>query len=898
MNFPISPWFTAGQILFDLYGSGTDNILSITPAPQGIWRLTFDEKAGRSMGSMLITTSVLAETAAIFPNLLSGKPPQLAANENPRILAQFFTLLNEQGRTDTEVQLNNLGQRSIGQNRDASIWMWLARKFFSDITPEGLTLQKNAKNGLFSLQAHAPDHKRPVFDLFIPRAKTPDMIDGLLSQGISRKLPIAQAFTSIHYNDESSTLILAPMLRLADGRVLARESIENQRYGRYYFLPDEGFLPVQEQKKEHTPLENCYKGSLIPLSDVPNFIKNSRPALLAEGNEIDQALINFTIKDLPDALKLSSFSMDDDWCYLAGNYGLGNQNISLHELIRARQGGMKYIAGKNGWLKLTESPLDWFHNLNPDRLLNDKDGNPAGIRLSRQELLKLTAFIPSVALDSARQEDQSALNRLINIETWQTYDNLPGVPEHLRDYQRNGLAWLFHLYHNRLGGVLADDMGLGKTHQALALLSVIQHYTGSKKRFLIVCPASVVTHWVEKIRNFYPDLDWYVHHGSNRDLQKSEEASLLITTYGIARRDIEELAKCHFEAVILDEIQQAKNKKTDVYNAAIRLPGRVVIGLTGTPLENSVDDLKALFDICLPGFLGSDTAFNKRFVDPIEQDDHQERKETLSRLLHPFLLRRTREQVLKELPDVIEDIRTCTLSDDQVKLYREMIASRGRPLLNQVQDLAKPGKLPYIRLLAVINYLKQICDHPCLVEGCTDRNKYASGKWDLFVELLDECLDSSIKVVVFSHYTSMLDIMESYYQERGIPYCNLRGTMPIRKRREMIDLFNNDPAYRIFSASLLAGGVGVDLTAAQAVIHYDRWWNAAREDQATARVHRMGQKHVVQVFKLVTTGTLEDKINTIIEKKRSMANKLIREDDATIIKRLSREELIELLRWE
>ena len=210
------------------------------------------------------------------------------------------------------------------------------------------------------------------------------------------------------------------------------------------------------------------------------------------------------------------------------------------------------------------------------------------------------------------------------------------------------------------------------------------------------------------------------------------------------------------------------------------------------------------------------------------------------------------------------------------------------------KDKDKPV-LPYMELLAVINYLKQICDHPCLVKNSRDHSLYKSGKWDLFVELLDECLEAKIKVVIFSHYTRMLDIIEDFLAERKISFCGLRGDMPMGKRHEMINKFNNDPSCQVFSASLLAGGVGVDLTAAQAVIHYDRWWNAAREDQATARVHRMGQKNVVQVFKLITVGTLEEKINRIISKKRALADHLVKEDDNSIIKRLSREELLDLL---
>jgi SNF2 family DNA or RNA helicase len=332
-----------------------------------------------------------------------------------------------------------------------------------------------------------------------------------------------------------------------------------------------------------------------------------------------------------------------------------------------------------------------------------------------------------------------------------------------------------------------------------------------------------------------------------------------------------------------------------VHRAAARLKSQVVIGLTGTPLENSVYDLKAIFDICLPGYLGSDRDFKNRYADPIANTADPASRQALTRLINPFILRRTREQVLPELPEVIEDFRTCQLSDDQITLYRELINGHHQALAADADPESGKTEPRYMELLAIINYLKQVCNHPCLIKKCQDVERYRSGKWDLFVELLDECLDAGMKVVVFSHYTSMLDLIEKYLLKRGISYRGLRGEMPMAQRHRMIRQFNSDRSCLVFTASLLTGGIGVDLTAAQAVIHYDRWWNAAREDQATARVHRMGQKHVVQVFKLITVGTLEEKINQLIARKKDLASEMIRKDDAAIIKRLSREELLDLL---
>ena len=371
---------------------------------------------------------------------------------------------------------------------------------------------------------------------------------------------------------------------------------------------------------------------------------------------------------------------------------------------------------------------------------------------------------------------------------------------------------------------------------------------------------------------------------------------MILTTYGLMRQDIELIRNREFHLLILDEIQNLKNKQTATYQAASQVRAEVAYGLTGTPIENSLADLKAICDLCIPGLLGSDATFQKVYVAPVEGGGDKGRVESLKRMLRPFMLRRLKGQVLTELPEVIEDVRSCALSDDQVALYRQVIDGEGHALLSSLAG--SPGTvIPYLRFLAVIQELKQICNHPCQLLGNTDYQQYRSGKWDLFVEILSECLDAGLKVVVFSQYTRMLDVVEAYLRTEGIPHTGIRGTMTPDARRRMIERFNQDEATRVFCASLLAGGTGIDLTAAQAVIHYDRWWNAAREEQATSRVHRLGQKQAVQVFKFISQGTLEEKIHRLINRKKELADDIVQADDDSFTKRLSREDLAELLHW-
>jgi SNF2 family DNA or RNA helicase len=313
----------------------------------------------------------------------------------------------------------------------------------------------------------------------------------------------------------------------------------------------------------------------------------------------------------------------------------------------------------------------------------------------------------------------------------------------------------------------------------------------------------------------------------------------------------------------------------------------VKLGLTGTPVENSVSDLKALFDLVLPGYLGSRADFDRSYVERAEAGLRD-----LRRLTAPFTLRRLKSDVLSELPEKIEDVRTCALSEDQVTLYREAIDARAAPLVERLR--ARGERPPYLHVFALLTLLKRICDHPALALGRLDEHaRYASGKWDLFQELLQESLDSGKKVVVFTQFLGMIDLFERHLSSRGISFVSLTGAS--RDRGEIVRSFNEEEDVRVFLGSLKAGGTGIDLTSASVVIHYDRWWNAAREDQATDRVYRLGQNKAVSVLKLTTEGTLEEKISAIIESKRRLMEDVVQVDDPRERKVFTREELIHLL---
>jgi SNF2 family DNA or RNA helicase len=388
-----------------------------------------------------------------------------------------------------------------------------------------------------------------------------------------------------------------------------------------------------------------------------------------------------------------------------------------------------------------------------------------------------------------------------------------------------------------------------------------------------------------------------LHHGASRlALPDREPGDVVLTSYGVLRNvlldDADALRQIVFAVVVFDEIQTLKNQDTLAHRAAAVLRADMRLGLTGTPIENTLLELANLLDLVLPGYLGNGAALRRRLAGAPGGEPSHEAVGELRRAVAPVVLRRLKSAVLEELPEKIEDVRTCDLSEEQAEQYRTALARRGGDLLAALERESEP--LPYLHVFGLLNLLKQICDHPALPLGRVESyGAHRSGKWDLFVELLAESLDSGQKVVVFTQYLGMIEIMERHLGGLDVPHATLTGRS--RDRGAIVDRFNHDPACRVFLGSLKAGGTGIDLQAGSVVIHYDQWWNAAREDQATDRVHRIGQRRTVQVIKLLTEGTLEEKIAEIVERKRRLLAGAVAADDPTLAKVFTRAELIELL---
>jgi len=463
----------------------------------------------------------------------------------------------------------------------------------------------------------------------------------------------------------------------------------------------------------------------------------------------------------------------------------------------------------------------------------------------------------------------------------------------LRPYQKEGVAWLLFLRRNGFGGILADEMGLGKTLQTLSYVQATQaERTGANRASLIVCPTSLVFNWVLEAQKFTPGLKVLSLTGPARSELFAEipKHDLIVTSYGLIRRDAELYQEIEFDTVILDEAHHIKNRQTQNAQAVktIRSAHRLV--LTGTPLENSVLDLWSIFDFLMPGYLGSAQDFRERYEIPITREKSGEAQSRLARRLKPFILRRLKREVVKDLPEKLEQVSFCELTPDQQQVYAQVLEGSRKEVMEAVgtEGLARSRMV----ILTALLRLRQVCCDLRLLKLEGTNPATASGKLDLFSELLEEVLDGGHRVLVFSQFVSMLSLIRERFNADNLPYCYLDGSTT--NRAEVVSRFQSDASIPVFLISLKAGGVGLNLTGADTVIHFDPWWNPAVEAQATDRAHRIGQTRVVTSYKLIARDTVEEKILKLQSRKREIIEATLSGEES-FTERLEWDEIQELL---
>lgn len=497
-----------------------------------------------------------------------------------------------------------------------------------------------------------------------------------------------------------------------------------------------------------------------------------------------------------------------------------------------------------------------------------------------------------IQADEAWNRRVAEQNRQVPLERVRIVPELEGI---LRPYQKEGVTWLRYLETCGFCGILADEMGLGKTVQTLAWL---QMERGSKSAqgapALIVCPTSLVENWADEAKKFTPDLKIHLFSGATRrkTIDRFDEVDVVITSYALLRRDIHLYEDRRFSVAVLDEAQHIKNHSTQNAKAAKRVRAAHRLVLTGTPIENSITDLWSIVDFLMPKYLGNHRQFRESYELPLQSpgpaaDIVQQR---LKRKVHPFMLRRLKKDVVKELPPKIEKIASCSMSTDQRRVYDQLLSNSRNHVYGLVAE--KGFKQSRFEIFKTLTRLRQACCHLELLKMPGIKCDAPSGKLELFHELLDEAIDGGNRILVFSQFVSMLKILQRELEARDIPYCYLDGST--RERMKEVNRFNNTDSIPVFLISLKAGGTGLNLTGADTVIHYDPWWNPAVEDQATDRAHRIGQERTVYSMKLITRDSVEEKVLALQRRKKLLISATLSADD-TVLEKLSWDDVQELL---
>lgn len=582
-------------------------------------------------------------------------------------------------------------------------------------------------------------------------------------------------------------------------------------------------------------------------------------------------------------------SLEGDMLELTIDSG-GLSEEELVELLKNYRLKKKFYRLKNGeFIKIEETSLAVFSEA------------AEGLKLSAAELMQEKITVPAYramylehvlsdgGIDFKRSKDFRSLIRACK----NTGDSDFEVPESLmgilRGYQKTGYRWLRTLSQYGFGGILADEMGLGKTIQIIALLLSVKEEL--LKPALIICPASLVYNWENELHRFAPELSVLTISGSAEEreliLKNADKAQVWITSYDLLKRDLEQYQKIEFSYQIIDEAQVIKNHSTQSAKAVKALRAEHRFALTGTPIENRLSELWSIFDYLMPGYLYPYAYFREELEIPIVKDEDEQAARRLRRLMKPFVLRRLKQDVLKELPEKLETVVYSRMETGQKQLYAAYASKVRAELSQKTPEEYREGKM---QILAALMRLRQLCCHPAL---CYDNYEGGSAKLNTCMELMEEGLEAGHRFLLFSQFTTMLERIKLELEKKGVPYFMLTGSTPKQDRVLMAERFNEGEG-GVFLISLKAGGTGLNLTGADMVIHYDPWWNLAAQNQATDRAHRIGQKNKVTVWKLVAKGTIEENIIRLQESKHKLAEQILGGGEGGLAS-LTQEEILALL---
>lgn len=666
-------------------------------------------------------------------------------------------------------------------------------------------------------------------------------------------------------------------------------------------LLPEGVILVRNIEKESqilTTLENAHctvepsqQFLILPDEDqLYDFVETHLPKL--------QALANLYYSEDFKSLQIrvpqnvqSAIRLNENSNMLEFSFNIDTiDKKELPHILKSIQEKKKYYRLKDGsFLQLDQQELLDVSTVIEQLHLKTKDFSKDVIELPKYRALFIDTLLAEKNLSSFTTHDGfKKLVQDIKNPAELNYEAPASLATILRNYQTLGFKWLKALSYYGFGGILADDMGLGKTLQAITLLKSID----ANKKSLVVTPTSLVYNWADEFNKFAPDLKICVISGDKKirsqAFENLNEYQVIITSYGLLKRDLDEYLAYQFEYCFIDEAQHIKNPNSLNAKSVKTIKASHRFALTGTPIENSLTELWSIFDFVMPGYLYSHTKFINTYERPIIKNQDQEALKQLTKQIKPFLLRRLKSDVLKELPPKIETKMTTELFEEQKKLYLAYLEKVNSEIKSEISSKGFPKSSMVI--LAALTRLRQICCHPALF---AENYKDKSAKLELLEEIVIDAIESGHRILIFSQFTSMLKMIKVMLERNKVTHFYLDGATKAEVRRDMVHHFN-EGENNVFLISLKAGGTGLNLTGADMVIHYDPWWNPATEDQATDRAYRIGQDKPVQVIRLITAGTIEEKIYKLQQKKKSLIDSVI-EPGETLISKLTEAEIMGLL---
>ena len=645
------------------------------------------------------------------------------------------------------------------------------------------------------------------------------------------------------------------------------------------------------------------------------FMLDSANARLVLAN--DEKIYNFLSKEIEDYMKkfevlvAEDFKKKDIKKIKIKSIGVKIENnlldinledfkfniYEIKDIINKYKLRKKFYRLKDGtYISLEKnSILDFLENLTDNIEIEDENVEENSIKLPIYRALYLEKIFKNMP-NTNIQKNEYYKNMISQIEDRQIDLSTkipPKLNAELRTYQKIGYKWLRTLEQYKMGGILADDMGLGKTIQLLAvILSYVQKNKGNVKPSIIICPSSLALNWYNEIQKFTPTLkalvisDDYLER--KRKIEEIGKYQVIITSYDSLKRDIDLYENYCFKYVVADEAQYIKNNNTKNSKAIKTINAETKFALTGTPIENSLSELWSIFDFIMPGYLYKYKKFKELYETPIIKEQNEDVMNKLKKQIEPFVLRRTKGEVLTELPDKTVTILNNEMSEEQYNIYMSYMAQARKEIMSQI-DINGFEK-SQIKILSLLMRLRQICCHPKLFlreyEG-------ESSKLNQCIEIIQDAVLGGHKILLFSSYTSMFEIIEEKLKNIGVKYLKLTGQTKVGERIELVDKFNTNENIKVFLISLKAGGTGLNLTGADMVIHYDPWWNLSAENQATDRTYRIGQKRNVQVYKLITKNSIEEKIYELQQKKAKLIDNML-STDATFINKLSKDDILAL----